>query len=190
MIVKEQILRCSPIWMLRFIYADMLKCAYLLSDVPDCDMDSMPNHLDHLGKFEDRHIRQIVEHLNYTSACMLEYAQVNGVDVNVLQSGDEIYNHARATWDIVTEERQTYPQGYANLVIFYSDKNYMHCISLWNCAYQILLNEVDVYNETFGQFLESLEELTNGNITCGDQRTHPLFKLISQIGDFRIDYEG
>jgi hypothetical protein len=190
MIVKEQVLRCSPIWVLRFIYADMLKFAYLLSDVPDCDMEAIPDHLAHLGKFQDIHIQQIVQHLNFTSTCIVDYARANQLDVSVLEPGDDVYHQARATWDIVTPERKSDPQGYEHIVTGYSDKNYMYCISLWNCAYQILLNEKDVYNETFGHFLECLEELTTSNITCGDRRTEPLFRLISQIGDFRIGYEG
>ncbi|MEJ7556685.1 MAG: hypothetical protein WKF66_00150 [Pedobacter sp.] len=189
MIVKEQILRYSPIWVLRFIYADMLKFAYLLSDVPDCDMEAVSDHISHLGKFQDNHVQQIVAHLNYTSTCIAAYVQFNNLDIDNLQFGDEVYHQARATWNVITEERRGFPQGYENVVIGYSDKNYMYCISLWNCAYQIIMNEMDVYNETFGQFLECLEELTNGNITCGDERTQPLFKLISQIGNFRIGYE-
>jgi len=191
MIIKEQILRCAPIWVLRFIYADMLKFAYLLSAVPDCDMESMPDHLDYLGKFDDIHIRQIVQQLNYTSTCMLNYAQVNSIDVKSLEQADDVYNHAKTTWEGVTAECTFDSQkDYQHLVIGYSDKNYLYCILLWNSAYQILLNETDVYNETFGHFVECLEELTKGSITCGDERTQPLFKLISQIGDFRIGYEA
>jgi hypothetical protein len=188
MLVKEEVLKSSPIWVLRFIYADMLAFAYNLAEVPDCDMETISDHVEYLGKFDDAHIQQIVQHLNLTSVCIWDHSLVNMIDIKVLKQGDEIYDQAKTTWDTTTKANGSGFKGYKQLLTDYSDTNYSHCISLWNCAYQILLNERDVYNDTFSEFLESLEELTNGGNTYGDQRTQPLFKLISQIGNFHIIY--
>ena len=185
----SEVLRQSPIWVLRFIYADMLQHAYHLAAVPVEDSEAISDELAFLSQFEDVHIHQILQHLNYTLTCMHSYAEANYVAEEILKTGDAGYQQASSTWEIITESFQESLPGYENLVTSYSDKNQMYCIALWNCAYQLLYNEKNVYNKTFGKFLDCLEELTSGNATFGDLRTQPLFQLISQIGNFQISYE-
>ncbi|MFP5081161.1 hypothetical protein [Pedobacter sp. JCM 36344] len=164
----------------------MLKFACQLAEVSVLEEEKKLDHLEYLGKHHDFHIHQIVQHMIHTTRCLLNYAYINNIDIESLNEGDNDYEQAKATWAVVTAQRNDDPIGYRDLTFGYSDNSYMYCIAVWNCAYQILLNENDVYNDTIGQFVEGVEELTNREITLGDERTQPLFKLISQIGDFRI----
>lgn len=166
----------------------MLKYAHLMAPVPDCDLDSVSDQLDLLSSFSDKHVRRIVKNLQFTADCTKRYAEFHAIDEDFIHQQEEVQEQANATWDRVTQNAATLPSEYDDLLMRYSDQNYLYCIALWNCAYQILCNEKDVYNETFGQFILSFEELMAENVTFGDERTEPLFKLISQIGDFRVDY--
>jgi len=184
----SEVLRQSPIWVLRFIYADMLHYAYRLADVHAKDLEAISDELTFLAQFEDVHVRQILQHLNYTLTCVHSYAEANYVEEEVMKAGHEGYQQALSTWKNVTQSFTESLPNYESLVTSYSDKNQMYCIALWNCAYQLLYNEKNVYNKTFEKFLDCLEELTSGNATFGDLRTQPLFQLISQIGNFQIIY--
>ena len=189
MSVTKTLIRCSPMWVLKFMYEDMLLFAGQLAQLSNTDLDIIPDQLDEINKIKDFPIRQIVLQLHDVSICMEDYATRNDVIPADLSFGDEAYQHAENTWDkIIAKLPENYAHSYETAVMGYSERNYSYTILLWNCAYQILLNEKDVLNDTFAAFLTGLEELTTGNATYGDQRTEPLFRLISQIGDFRISY--
>jgi hypothetical protein len=176
-------------WVLKFMYEDMLLFAGQLAQLSNTDLDVIPDQLDEINKIKDFSIRQIVLQLHDVSIGMEDYASRNDVIPADLCSGDEAYQHAESTWDkIIAKLPENYAHSYESAVRGYSERNYSYTILLWNCAYQILLNEKDVLNDTFAAFLTGLEELTTGNATYGDQRTEPLFRLIAQIGDFRISY--
>ena len=189
MSVTKTLIRCSPMWVLKFMYEDMLLFAGQLAQLSNTDLDIIPDQLDEINKIKDFPIRQIVLQLHDVSTCMEDYATRNDVIPADLSSGDEAYQHAESTWDkIIAKLPENYAHCYESAVTGYSERNYSYTILLWNCAYQILLNEKDVLNDTFAAFLTGLEELTTGSATYGDQRTEPLFRLIAQIGDFRISY--
>jgi hypothetical protein len=187
--VTKALIRCSPLWVLKFMYEDMLLFAGQLAKLSNTDLSVIPDQLHEINQIKDFPIRQIVQQLHDVTICLEEYAAVNDVIPADLCSGDEAYRHAKTTWNqLIAKLPENYAHCYETAVTGYSDRNYSYTILLWNCAYQILLNEKDVYNDTFAAFITGLEELTNGNATYGDQRTQPLFRLIAHIGDFRISY--
>ena len=48
-----EVLSQSPIWVLKFIYADMLHYAYRLTGVPAEDLEAITDELAFLTQFED-----------------------------------------------------------------------------------------------------------------------------------------
>ena len=152
----------SAVWILNFIHADMLRFGEQLEE-PVAELEPVADHMTH------------------TTRCLLNYAYVNDVDVESAVMGDAGYIQAKATWELIHSNYDGGVQQGRDIVERYSDRSYIYCIVLWNSAYQILLNQPDVYNDTFGDFIEGMEKLSNGELTFGDERTQPLFMLISQL---------
>ena len=167
----------------------MLKYAYGLADIPDLDFTSAPDQLFYLNDLKDQHVRQIHQNLKFTATAIAQYSEINHLDLNRLISEKEVFAHANSIWNVIMIAAGSTPSGYAKILTSYGSKNYLYCIAIWNCAYQVLLNEKDVYNITIAEFFEAFDNLIKGDTNYGDRRTAPLFKLISQIGDFRINYE-
>jgi len=179
----HEILRYSPVLVMRYIYDDMVQYAYALAEVPECDLEFLKN-------FKNPHVEQIISNLRFITEASMRYVEVNEVDLMFLDRQNEIHTYTKTTWDMIMSHAADRPIGYEEILMSYSNRHYAHSIALWNAAYQVLLSEHDVYNSTIGQFIEGFDELINGGLTFGDERTAPLFKLISQTGDFRIRYEA
>jgi hypothetical protein len=178
---QTEVLKRSPLWAISFIFNDMRSFAYKIGD-----------QLSHLNTSSedvvrpDLHIRQIVQHLTDTTRCLLNYSYVNDCSLNALDVEHESHLQAIATWDIVTAFRDDTFHDDLNLLERYSDRAYMYCLLLWNCAEQILQNKGDVFNDTIDDFISRMPNFSDADIKFYDERTQPLFKLISQIGNFHI----
>jgi hypothetical protein len=174
---KTEVSKLAPIWTLKFIFLDMQKFAHQIAV-----------HVDYIGKtlkkgdMPDRHISQIVQHLNDTTRCLLNYSYVN--NITIVDMKEEDYVQPKVTWDMI--ETSQFKGLNDNLSLFenYSDRCYMYCLLLWNCAQQALLSRVDVYNETIDAFFEWMVECSDKEYS--DESTQPLFRLISQLGYFKI----
>ncbi|MFP5082125.1 hypothetical protein [Pedobacter sp. JCM 36344] len=131
-------------------------------------------------------LKKLIRILTHTTRCLLNYLYINDIDIESLVEGDQAYQQANSTWNIVSGNQNEDFNDSTPVRQVYSDKSYMYCIALWNCAQQILLNEIDVYNDTFGDFVEGMDRMSIGKSTFGDERTQALFILIAQLGDFRV----
>lgn len=177
----------SAVWILNFIYADMSKFADQLGELGDYELEPLAGDVSYVGNVKYAYVQQIVHHMTHTTRCMLNYAYVNAIDIKNLVEGDEAYEQAKATWDLINSNCIPDEQQDPHVVQRYCDRSYTYCIALWNSAQQILINEKDVYNEKFGDFIVGMEKLSNGELSFGDERTHPLFMLIAQLDSFRIE---
>lgn len=186
MISITEVLKRAPIWIIKFVFLDMQKFAHQIATHLNCQEETFYGNMDYLWHSKDYHIRQIIQHLTYTTRCLLNYAYINNIGIMDMNEKDQDYLQAKATWQIVNISQLEGLNPDSSLLESYSDRSYMYCILLWNCAQQIILNKADVYDDTIGDFFEFMVELFDSETT--DERTQPLFKLISQLGHFHISY--
>ena len=119
---------------------------------------------------------------------MFNYAYINQIDIISTIEQDSFRDQAMKSWKMVIASQNATIENDVHISSDYNERNYMYCIGIWNCAYQILYNELDVYNKTFEHFLDFFDDLNKKSVTYGDERTEPLFKLIAQIGNYRVNF--
>lgn len=184
MISTTEVLKRSPLWVIKFIYVDMQKFTHQIITHYNYKGELLQGDLDGLRQITDPNIRQLVNHLNATTRCLLNYAYVNDIDIMDLKKYDQYYSQAKTTWDNITAAQlESIPSG-LSLLERYGDRSELYSILLWNCAHQIISNKVEVYDDTIAQFRKYF--FTNDDTKHIDERTQPLFDLISILLRFHI----
>jgi hypothetical protein len=182
MISTTEVLKRSPLWIIKFIYIDMQKFSHLIISHYNYKGEILQGDVDGLRQITDPNIRQLVNHLNATTRCLLNYAYVNYINIMDLKKYDKDYFQAKTTWDIIfAAQLETIPHG-SHLLDCYGDRSELYSLLLWNCAQQILMNKVDVYNDTIDEFI-----LRTDYSKYNDERTQPLFKLLTILLRFHIN---
>jgi predicted DNA-binding protein YlxM (UPF0122 family) len=183
MVNKTEVLKRSPLWALSFIFNDMQNFAHQIGD-----KRSFINASSEEVIFPDLQLSHLVQHLTDTTRCLLNYCYIN--DLNLEDVCDDHQDHLQAiyTWDVVTTVREGNLDVSLTLYDRYSDRSYMYCMFLWNCAEQILQNKEDVFNDTIDNFIEWMSNFSYKDTKFNDERTQPLFKLITQISNFHMDF--
>ena len=190
MYTREEILRHSPLSLLNIIKCDILSYSALLTDMSSEVRQSSPEVIAAYRQSEILLANKRSEHLTLISRCMFNYAYINQIDIISTIEQDSCRDQAMKSWKMVTASQNATIENDVHISSDYDERNYMYCIAIWNCAYQILYNELDVYNKTFEQFLDFFDDLNKITVTYGDERTEPLFKLIAQIGNYHVNFEA
>ena len=180
-----EILTRVPLWAIKLIYIDMQKFMHQIATQSNYKGKALQGNPINVRGISDPDIQLILQHLNEVTRCLLNYAYVNSINIEGLNEYDMEYSHAKATWNTINTYQIDGLNPKLTILENYSDRTNMYCLLLWICAHQVLLNKVDVYDDTIDEFFEWMVDYLGTKYK--DERTQPLFKLISQLGYFHIN---
>jgi hypothetical protein len=184
MYIQKETLRHSALSLLKIIQHDVLRYACLSTNMTNSIRRSSQEVISDFVKSNTLFTEKISEHLTLISSCIHNYAYINEIENKSIVEQEISGFQAMNTWIMIATSQNAMLEDHVYMTSGYKQRNYLYCIAIWNSAYQILYNEIDVYEKTAKHFLAYCDDLSKGSVTYGDERTEPLFKLIAQIGNF------
>jgi hypothetical protein len=184
MYTQKETLKHSALSLLKIIQYDVLRYACLSTKLPTSVRQSSLDEISEFVKSNTMYTSKISEHLTFISSCIHNYAYINEIENKPIVEQEVSHIQAMNTWKMIATFRNAVVEDHVYMTSGYKERNYLYCIAIWNSAYQILYNDIDVYDKTSKHFMAYCSDLSKGSVTYGDERTEPLFKLIAQIGNF------